>query len=210
MWMITRLAKVATFARRRRYPVTRLRIEVRRLLLLRAARGRAMLGRRIILDSRIGCKVDPGGHITINDYCEIRTGVLLDVWGKLTIDARTFVGQGTVIGVQERVEIGADCLIGEYVTIRDQDHRIANTDQAIREQGYEVAPIRIGNDVWLGAKVTVCKGVNIGTGCVVGANAVVTRDLPPYSVAIGVPARVIRQRTEAEKRSESHAYPAHH
>jgi len=190
--------------------MTRLKIEVRRLLLLRAAHGRATLGRRIMLGARVGCKVDPGGYLAIRDHCEIRTGVLLDVWGELTIGARTFVGQGTVIGAQERIEIGTDCLIGEYVTIRDQDHGIADTSRAIREQGYKVAPVHIGDNVWLGAKVTVCKGVSIGTGCVVGANSVVTHTLPPYSVAIGAPARVMRQRTGETRRDETHAYPAHH
>jgi acetyltransferase-like isoleucine patch superfamily enzyme len=57
-----------------------------------------------------------------------------------------------------------------------------------------MSPVRIGPDVWLGTKVSVLRGVTIGHGCVVAANAVVNQDLPPYSVAVGVPARVVRDR----------------
>ncbi len=64
----------------------------------------------------------------------------------------------------------------------------------IREQPGLDADIVIGNDVWLGASVVVTAGVSIGDGCVVGAGAVVTRDLPPYSICVGVPARVVRTR----------------
>jgi len=64
----------------------------------------------------------------------------------------------------------------------------------IKDQGIVKSPVRIGPDVWLGAKVTVLRGVTVGRGCVVAANAVVNRDLPAFSVAVGVPARVVRDR----------------
>ncbi|MCW2490757.1 MAG: acetyltransferase, partial [Frankiales bacterium] len=69
-------------------------------------------------------------------------------------------------------------------------------DRPIKDQGITKSPIRIGADVWLANKVTVVRGVHIGDGSVVGANAVVTSDLPPYSIAAGVPARVIRSRLD--------------
>ncbi len=59
-------------------------------------------------------------------------------------------------------------------------------------------PIRLGRDVWLGAGVRVLKGVTVGDGCVVGAGSVVNKDLPPYSIAVGVPAKVVRSRGEAD------------
>ncbi len=62
----------------------------------------------------------------------------------------------------------------------------------MRLQGEDVAPMGIGNDVWLGAKVRVLKGVSIGDGAIVGANSVATSDLPPCAVALGTPARVMR------------------
>ncbi|PQV63701.1 Hexapeptide repeat of succinyl-transferase [Abditibacterium utsteinense] len=82
------------------------------------------------------------------------------------------------------------------VSIRDHDHRFDNLEIPIREQGIVSAPVVIGKNVWLGAKVTVLKGVTIGDNAVVGANAVVTKNLPKNAIAVGIPAKVIRLRTD--------------
>lgn len=123
-----------------------------------------------------------------------------DVWFKgsatLEIGANTLVGRRTVIGCNEKIRIGTDCLFGENVRIQDTDHRFDTTKKLIRKQGISTAPIRIGNDVWIGYGAVVTKGVTIGDGCVIGANSVVTHDIPPYSVAVGAPARVIKKRDQ--------------
>ena len=74
------------------------------------------------------------------------------------------------------------------------NHRFADPGRPIHEQGLELAPIRIGNDVWIAAGARIMAGVSIGEGCVVGAGSVGTKDIPPYSIAAGVPARVIQKR----------------
>jgi acetyltransferase-like isoleucine patch superfamily enzyme len=79
------------------------------------------------------------------------------------------------------------------VSIRDHDHRFADPTLSVAEQGYEVAPVRLGRNVWLGCNVTVLKGVSLGDSCVVGANAVVTTSFPAGSVLAGVPARVLKR-----------------
>ena len=122
----------------------------------------------------------------------------------------------------ERIAIGVDCHIGErcYLWAGDDSGRIVIGDcvslapevfitasdyqfvlgRPFRNQPRRERDVRIGNDVWLGARVVVTAGVSIGEGCIVGAGAVVTRDLPPGSIAAGVPARVIgvRESTGAE------------
>jgi acetyltransferase-like isoleucine patch superfamily enzyme len=113
-------------------------------------------------------------------------------YGSLMIGSGTYVGQFSVICARQAITIGADCLIAEHVTIRDQDHDFGGARPTSRN-GFVTEPIRIGNNVWLGAKVTVLKGVTIGDNVVVGANSVVTRDLPNNVVAAGAPARVLRQ-----------------
>lgn len=92
------------------------------------------------------------------------------------------------------VEIGAACIIADDVYIADFDHAYGSRELPVKDQGIVKVPVRIGDDVWLGTTVTVAKGVAVGDGCVVGANAVVTRDLPAYSVAVGAPAVIIRRR----------------
>jgi acetyltransferase-like isoleucine patch superfamily enzyme len=74
------------------------------------------------------------------------------------------------------------------------NHVFSDPDQTIMSQGLETKGIVIEDDCWLGTGVRVMDGVTIGKGCVIGAGAVVTKDIPPYSVAVGVPARVISQR----------------
>jgi acetyltransferase-like isoleucine patch superfamily enzyme len=91
------------------------------------------------------------------------------------------------------IVIGDDVLLGPGTSIIASNHG-TEYGTLIREQAGKDADIVIGNDVWLGASVVVTAGVSIGDGCVVGAGAIVTRDLPPYSICVGVPARVVGQR----------------
>jgi acetyltransferase-like isoleucine patch superfamily enzyme len=92
------------------------------------------------------------------------------------------------------ITIGSNVLLGPCASIFSSNHGIARSE-LIRNQPGEDAPIRIGDDVWLGANAVVTAGVSIGNGAVVGAGAVVTTDLPAMSISAGVPARVIGYRT---------------
>jgi acetyltransferase-like isoleucine patch superfamily enzyme len=98
-----------------------------------------------------------------------------------------FVNYGLRLSCHELVEIGMDCAVGEGVRIRDSD------DHVVTGGAGPVAPVRIGNHVWIGSGATVLRGVRIGDGAVIAAGAVVTRDVPERCVAAGVPARVIRE-----------------
>jgi len=91
------------------------------------------------------------------------------------------------------ITIGDDVLLGPGVVIWGRDH-LMEPGRPIREQGHRSEPIRIGDDVWIAAHAVVLRGVTIGTGAVVGAGAVVTRDVPEGGVVVGNPARVVRFR----------------
>jgi maltose O-acetyltransferase len=110
--------------------------------------------------------------------------------GRLSIGEGTFINYGCSIAAQQQVEIGPHCNIGTYVIIMDNDFHHVEPER--RHEMPDSAPITIGENVWLGARVTVLRGVTIGAGSVIGAHSVVVRDIPPRSVAVGVPARVIR------------------
>jgi acetyltransferase-like isoleucine patch superfamily enzyme len=135
------------------------------------------------------------GRIRIGERCDLSTGVTLHPYGgKIKLGDRVFVGPFVVIYGHGGVEIGAGTLIAMHCRIVSSNHAVLTMDRPMRGEPDILQPVKIGRDVWLGAGVTVLGGVTIGDGCVVGAGAVVHRDLPAGSVAVGVPAHVIRNR----------------
>jgi acetyltransferase-like isoleucine patch superfamily enzyme len=110
---------------------------------------------------------------------------------KIVIGRASYVNRCTMIDASERIEIGESCMIGPFCYITDHDHVFeAGVDPAAGE--LVAAPTRIGDRCWLGAHVTVLKGVTIGEGSVIGAGSVVTKSVPANAVAVGNPARVIK------------------
>jgi acetyltransferase-like isoleucine patch superfamily enzyme len=114
--------------------------------------------------------------------------------GTLSVGDKSVLGRGVSVNCYLDVEIGASSLFADDIYVSDFDHKFADLTLPIKDQGISKARVRIEPDVWIGTKVTVTSGVVIGQGAVVGANAVVTRDLPAYSISVGVPARVIKDR----------------
>ena len=113
----------------------------------------------------------------------------------VTIGDRCLIGRGSGIVGHFSIEIGDDVWTGHHVYITDQNHGYEDIDVPISKQTQPEQPVRIGNGSWLGHGTIVLPGVTIGRHVVVGANSVVTSDIPDYSVAVGAPARVIRSHT---------------
>lgn len=124
----------------------------------------------------------------------ISDGVTLAFPWRIKIGAGSSLNQGTIIDGMGGVEIGEGVRIAPYVMINTADHEFNDPDVFIKDQGFSCAAVTIEDDVWLGAKACVNKGVTIGKGAVIGAGAVVTKDIPAYSVAVGVPAKVVGER----------------
>jgi len=110
---------------------------------------------------------------------------------RIVIGTRTAFSNNVSVIACLGVYIGADCLIGDMVSVVDSDFHGLSPENR-KEQG-KSAPVTIGDNVWLGARVMVLKGVTIGSGSLIGAGSVVTRDIPPRCLAAGSPARVIRK-----------------
>ncbi|MGP8321299.1 MAG: acyltransferase [Methanosarcinaceae archaeon] len=106
------------------------------------------------------------------------------------------VNVNTWINAMGGVTIGNDVIIGPFVIIHSANHKFDRLDIPIQKQGCEKLSVNIEDDVWIGANAIILPGVTIGRGSVIGAGAVITRDIPPYSVAAGVPAKVIRNRKD--------------
>ena len=106
------------------------------------------------------------------------------------------IGEFAYLGGGGGLEIGDDCIIGQYFSCHPENHHYDSTVLPIRLQGVSRKGIKIGRDCWIGAKVTVLDGVEIGDHCVIAAGAVVTKSMPAYSVIGGVPAKVIKERKD--------------
>ena len=98
------------------------------------------------------------------------------------------------IDAQGGISIGNNVSIAHNVSILSFDHDYSDTSKPIKDAPLTLKEIVIENDVWIGAAARILGGVRIGTGSVIGAGAVVTKDIPPMSIAVGVPARVIKSR----------------
>jgi len=131
------------------------------------------------------------GHISIEDDCEISQGVILKAYGgQIRISRNTFLGEYVCIYGHGGVEIGENTLIAMHTCIVSSNHTVPDKNTLIRSQGDILLPVKIGSDVWIGAGAKILGGVNIGDGCVIGAGAVVSKSLPPYAIAMGVPAKI--------------------
>lgn len=113
---------------------------------------------------------------------------------RLRIGKGVGLNLGCWVDARGEVTIGDDTIMGPYCIISSTNHRFDRLDIPMLLQEDDKKPVRIGNNVWLGARVTVLPGVTIGDDTVVGAGAVVTRNIPANTIAVGNPARVIRSR----------------
>jgi len=126
-----------------------------------------------------------GAGTIIEDFTVVNNGV-----GAVHIGSDALIGMSNVI--IGPVSLGNKVILAQHVVISGLNHGYRDPHVAIKDQPIETSPIVIGDDCWLGANVVVTAGVTIGKHCIVAAGSVVTKPIPPYSVAVGNPARVIR------------------
>jgi acetyltransferase-like isoleucine patch superfamily enzyme len=155
-------------------------------------RGMVFLGRRVELHARAGFgRLEIGRWVHIGDGNSLRCHE-----GSLRIGDKVVFGKDNTVNCYLDVEIGAATIVADWCYVTDFDHRIADVTIPIKDQGIVKSPVRIGPDCWLGAKVSVLRGTRVGRGSVLGAHAVVRGDIPEYSIAVGAPARVVRNRLD--------------
>jgi acetyltransferase-like isoleucine patch superfamily enzyme len=136
-------------------------------------------------------------EIELEDGCALDQGVVLLCSGKMTthpkiyIGAGTYLNRGTFLDAAESIRIGRNCAIGPRCYITDHDHGV-NPNLPPLDQPLVTQSTQISDSAWVGANVTILKGVTIGAKAVIGAGSVVTKDIPAGTVAVGVPAKVIK------------------
>ena len=127
--------------------------------------------------------------------CKIGGACSLSEPSHIHLGDNTYVNGGVLAASPNAyIRIGSNCMLSYGVHLRTDMHRHERTDVPMCEQGHEESDIVIGDDVWIGYGAQVMSGVLVGKGAIIGAGAIVTKDVPPYTVAVGVPARVVKNR----------------
>ncbi|MBD8084612.1 acyltransferase [Chryseobacterium sp. GCR10] len=124
----------------------------------------------------------------------VRSNVILAGAGKLTIGNNTVINEYSIVSCFEEIFIGSNVMIAPRCYILDIDHSYDSKEIPIKDQGYKTSKVYIDDDVWIATQVVITRGVTIGKGSIIAANSVVTRDIPPYSIVGGIPAKVLKQR----------------
>jgi maltose O-acetyltransferase len=123
----------------------------------------------------------------------IQPGVEMKPLWNISIGNNSGIGRNSYLSAEDKIQIGENVMIGPQLIVYTANHG-TKRDIPMIKQGMIKKPVRIGNDVWIAARVTILPGVSIGDGAVIGAGAVVANDIEPYSINGGVPARKIRER----------------
>lgn len=127
-----------------------------------------------------------GARSVVEDFSVLNNSV-----GDIIIGSESLVGIGnTIIGP---VHIGRNVNLAQNITISGLNHNFTDVTKTINKQGVSTSPVFIDDDVWIGANTVILAGVTIGKHCVIGAGSVVTKNIPSYCLAIGNPAKIIKQ-----------------
>jgi acetyltransferase-like isoleucine patch superfamily enzyme len=136
------------------------------------------------------------GRLTVGEATLLEPGcwLTLSPRARIEIGSGCFLNKNTMLAALDRIEIGDHVMFANNCFVGDADHRYDDPDKPVTWQGFSSqGPVEIGSNSWFGVGCVVTSGVTIGDRCVVGANSVVTEDLPPGVIAAGAPARVIRE-----------------
>lgn len=161
------------------------------------------VGKSVVIDdgvviealSRTGVSIGDG--TTLEKQVMIRvTGVLRNLGEGFTIGSRCSIGAFSYIGASGGISIGDNVLIGQRVSMHSENHVFSDPRRPIRDQGDTRQGIVIGDDCWIGSGAIILDGVTIGSGSVIGAGSLVNENIPPGSVAVGVPAKTVKKRGE--------------
>lgn len=152
-------------------------------------------GENIFFDKNIELMRNPK-NIFLEENIYIKEGTKICACNDkaiIEIGKNTSIGYNNFIFASNKITIGDNCMIAPFVYIVDSNH---GTDRGtpMNQQANVTAPIKIGSDVWIGSHCTILKGITIGDGSIVAAGSVVTKDVEPYSIVGGVPAKKIGER----------------
>jgi acetyltransferase-like isoleucine patch superfamily enzyme len=164
------------------------------------------LGNSVLIDglSREGVRF--GDFVSIGDYTRVEaSGTIADIGIGIKVGNNCGIGAFSFIGGAGGVTIGNDVIMGQWVSFHPENHNFDSLDLPIRLQGVNRKGIVVGDDCWVGAKVTFLDGAIVGDGCVIAAGSVVRGVIPPCSIVAGVPAKVIKSRKDSDGQNRSYS-----
>lgn len=165
-------------------------------ILIHSSGGR--LGKDVKIYGGVRIVGNMRGAISIGDDVRILRNATISTAppGKIFIGDRAHIGEGTLIHSGLSIGIGNDVIIGPQNVIVDSDHQYEDLSVPMNQRPLTFEKVTIEDDVWISSNCVITKGVTLCKGSVIGAGAVVTKDIPSYAIAAGVPARVIKKRKD--------------
>ena len=172
-------------------------------IMLRADGGQ--IGKNFSCYSHVVFMQNTPGSIRIGDNFRVLRNCTLNTIenGQLEIGNNVYIGESTLISAYSHIRIGNYVVMGQQNIIADLAHGFDRLDVPIRLQPWIGKPITIEDDVWIASNCVILPGVTVGKGSVIGAGSVVTKDVVPYSVMVGNPARLLKSRKPAANESLS-------
>jgi acetyltransferase-like isoleucine patch superfamily enzyme len=155
------------------------------------------LGKHVELSALGREGITLGNNVSIGSFSRVIVSTTLsDIGQFIRIGDKVGIGEFAYLGGAGGLEIGEECIIGQYFSCHPENHNFAEIEISIRLQGISRKGIKVGANCWIGSKVTILDGCEIGEGCVIAAGSVVNKSFPSKCVIAGVPARIIKMRNE--------------
>jgi acetyltransferase-like isoleucine patch superfamily enzyme len=196
-WLVRGAVKCLVLQRRVGFVFMAPKVNLRNAALIRFGKG-VTLERGVIVDGLSRDGIEFGDNVMIGPYSVIRAGMLSNLGvgvrmgGNCSMDAYSYIGAGGP------VTIGDNVIMGQHIAFHSENHEYDRVDIPIKHQGTRRKGIVIEDDCWVGSNTTFLDGAHVGCGCVIAAGSLVRGEIPPYSIVVGAPARVLRSRVTKE------------
>lgn len=202
-WLIRGMFKGLVLQRRVVLVFVAKGVNLRGASLIRFGKG-VTLERGVIIDGLMRQGVVLGDNVKIGAYSILAGAPVSNLGEGIRMGANSAVDAYSFIGSAGFISIGENVIMGQHVGFHPENHDFDRTDIPIRDQGTTRQGITIEDDVWVGSNAVFLDGAHVGRGSVIGAGAVVHGVIPPYSIAVGVPAKVVRSRMPKETMTARH------
>jgi acetyltransferase-like isoleucine patch superfamily enzyme len=196
-WLIRGVLKVMVLQRRMTVVFMAKGVNLRNASLIHFGKG-VTVERGAILDGLMSKGMVLGDNVKIGAYSILAGAPISNLGEGISIGANSAVDAYSFVGSSGFISIGENVIMGQHVGFHPENHDFDRTDIPIRAQGTTRQGITIEDDVWVGSNAIFLDGSRVGRGSVIGAGSVVRGNIPPYSIAVGVPAKVIRSRMAGE------------